>query len=257
MIRIGTSGYSYEDWKGEFYPAAMKKGEMLAYYSREFNTTELNFTYYAMPNIYTLAAMARKTPPGFLFAVKANQELTHTREADGSVFTTFIKGLSPLLEAGKFGCVLAQFPSSFRKNQESLDYLKLFRDKMMDLPVVVEFRHVGWIGEDTFDFLRRNKLGFCCVDEPKLPGLIPPVAVATSNVAYVRFHGRNAKKWWEHEEAWQRYDYSYSAEELEEWVPKIGELAKETETTYVFTNNHWQGQAVATARQLKMMLMTE
>jgi uncharacterized protein YecE (DUF72 family) len=257
MIRIGTSGYSYEDWKGAFYPDKIKKGEMLPFYATYFDTTELNFTYYTMPNAFTMEAMARKTPPGFVFVVKANQDLTHNRATDTAPFSAFEQGVQPLIEAGKFGCVLAQFPNSFRCTAENTEYLRRFRRLMGDLEVVVEFRHTGWVNEATFDFLREQHLGFCCVDEPRLPGLIPDISVATSDTAYVRFHGRNAEKWWQHEEAWQRYNYLYSEKELCEWAPRIRDLDQQASTTYVFTNNHWQGQAITNAKQLKMIVTTE
>jgi uncharacterized protein YecE (DUF72 family) len=97
-------------------------------------------------------------------------------------------------------------------------------------------------------------MGFCCVDEPRLRNLMPPVAEVTSNVGYVRFHGRNAAKWWRHEHAYERYDYTYSPEELSEWVPRIKDLDAGAEKTFVFANNHWQAQAVNTIRQLRLLL---
>jgi uncharacterized protein YecE (DUF72 family) len=128
------------------------------------------------------------------------------------------------------------------------------REGLADLPVVVEFRSREWIDERTFEELRALKLGFCCVDQPRFESLVPPVAVATGPVAYVRFHGRNYKKWWRHDEAWERYDYSYSDDELMEWVPKIRQLETEAPVTLVYMNNHWQGQAVGTARQLRTLM---
>ncbi|MEM4724630.1 MAG: DUF72 domain-containing protein, partial [Candidatus Hadarchaeum sp.] len=130
-----------------------------------------------------------------------------------------------------------------------------FRDAMSGLPVVVEFRNARWLTPETFAFLEENELGFCCVDEPRLKGLIPPIAEATSRIAYVRFHGRNAKKWWRYDEPWERYDYTYSREELEEWVPKIKDLEAKAEKTFLFANNHWRAQAVDTARQLRLLLL--
>ncbi len=254
MIRIGTSGYSYQDWIGPFYPEGIPKRDMLLYYAREFGTTEINFTYYRLPNAHTLAAMARKVPDDFVFTIKASQELTHGREDNVEAFAQFVDALKPLQEQGKFGCILAQFPWSFRANDESRDYLKFVREQFGELPVVIEFRNVEWINEETFELLREQGLGFCCVDQPRLKGLIPPIARATGPVAYVRFHGRNAAKWWRHDEAWERYDYSYSDDELLEWVPKIRQLEQSAETVYAFTNNHWQGQAVNTAKQLRMFL---
>ncbi|MFB0546398.1 MAG: DUF72 domain-containing protein, partial [Anaerolineae bacterium] len=248
MILIGTSGFSYKDWVGPYYPAGLPQREWLRFYAREFPTCELNFTYYRLPAPRTLERMADKVPPGFLFTLKAYQGITHEREDNEGAFIQFVESLKPLIEAGKFGGVLAQFPFSFHATGENRDYLRLCRERLGDLPVAVEFRNARWLTAETFALLRENKLGFCCVDEPRLKGLIPPVAEVTADVAYVRLHGRNAAKWWQHEHAWERYDYTYSDEELSEWVPKIRELAERTKTTFVFANNHWRGQAVDTAR---------
>lgn len=255
MIYIGTSGYSYDDWVGPYYPAELPKTDWLAFYAREFQACEINFTFYRLPEARILAAMADKTPQGFLFTVKATQELTHKREDNVDLFPKFVRALRPLIETDKFGCVLAQFPYSFYPSKESRDYLKAFRDAMAGLPVVVEFRNARWLTAETFAFLEENELGFCCVDEPRLKGLIPPIAEATSRIGYVRFHGRNAKKWWRYDEPWERYDYTYSREELEEWVPKIRDLEAKAEKTFLFANNHWRAQAVDTARQLRLLLL--
>jgi uncharacterized protein YecE (DUF72 family) len=254
MIYIGTSGYSYKDWVGPFYPEGTPKKEWLEFYAREFKVTELNFSYYRVPTTFTMERLVAKTPQDFVFTVKAHQDMTHHREGDKEVFSEFVHSLEPLMQAGKFGCILAQFPYSFRPDEEGLEYLRFLRQHLAALPAVVEFRNRDWIRDETFDLLRENDLGFCCVDQPRFKSLIPPIAVATSSVAYVRFHGRNAKKWWQHKEAWERYDYTYSDEELEEWVPKINKLEEGTEKTFVFANNHWEGQAVQTARQLQMLL---
>ena len=259
MIHIGTSGYSYADWKGPYYPENIKDTEMLPFYAQEFRASEINYTYYRLPSARTLDAMGKKVPDGFVFTVKASKELTHEREAeDGGGtpenFRLFGEALQPLIDQGKFGAVLAQFPNSFKPTPENEDYLATFRERMGDLPVVVEFRNAGWVTDETMDLLRKNNLGYCCVDEPRLKGLIPPIAVATTPIAYVRFHGRNAQKWWRHDEAYERYEYQYKPEELEEWVPKIEKLEQTAQHTFVFTNNHYRGAAVETARELKELL---
>jgi uncharacterized protein YecE (DUF72 family) len=238
MILIGTSGFSYKDWVGPYYPEKLPKKDWLAFYAREFKTCELNFTYYRLPDARTLERMAAKVPADFLFTLKASGELTHERTDNEAAFAQFVAALEPLVETGKFGCVLAQFPYSFHATEANRDYLRFLREHLEDLPVVVEFRNAKWLTPETFALLRENCLGFCCVDE----------------TAYVRFHGRNAKKWWRHDEAWERYDYTYSDEELSEWVPKIENLAEQAEKTFLFANNHWQGQSVGTARQLIMLL---
>jgi uncharacterized protein YecE (DUF72 family) len=260
MLHIGTSGFSYDDWVGPFYPQGLNKREFLRFYAQEFSTCELNFTYYRIPDARTLEAMAAKTPDLFVFTLKANREMTHEREDTEAATAQFVAALDPLIQAEKLGCILVQFPWGFKNTPQNCDYLKLCRDRLVDprtgkmLPAVVEFRNREWITDEAFELLRKLNLGFCCVDQPRFRSLIPPIARATGNVAYVRFHGRNAAKWWRHDEAWERYDYSYREEELREWVPKIQKLDSETQDTYVFANNHWQGQAVDTARQMGMLL---
>jgi len=256
-VLIGTSGFSYKDWVGPVYPQGLPKQEWLSFYASEFETCELNFSYYRIPNASTLDKMAAKVPEGFQFAVKAYKGITHEREEPEPHMAQFTQALAPLIDAGKFACVLAQFPHSFHANPVNRDYLKRVRGGFGDLPVVVEFRSRDWIEDRTFDELRALNFGFCCVDQPQFKSLVPPVAVVTGPVAYVRFHGRNYAKWWRHAEAWERYDYSYSDDELMEWVPKIRRLDAESPLTLVYMNNHWQGQAVGTARQLKLLLMAK
>lgn len=261
MIYLGTSGFSYNDWVGPFYPVGMPKREWLCYYAREFNSCEINATFYTVPKPATLVSMANKTGEGFLFVIKfvikANQRMTHEQKDNEEVFTAFRKMVGPLVERGRMGCVLAQFPYSFGFNRKNRDYLEILRERLADLPLVIEFRNAQWLKQELFDWLRRNGLGFCCVDEPQLPDLLPPLAVATSKVAYVRFHGRNAEKWWNHKQAYERYDYSYSPEELADWLPKIRDLDRIAERTFVFANNHFEHKSVVTMRMLWKMLQAE
>jgi len=254
MLYLGTSGFSYDDWVSVFYPAGMPKREWLGYYSREFRTCEINSTYYVIPSASSLKAMSDKTADGFLFSIKANQEMTHQRENNTSVFAAFRSALEPLKSSGKLGCVLAQFPYSFGFNRLNWVYLEQFKEQTAGLPLVIEFRNARWLRDDIFAWLKQNNIGFCCVDEPRLPNLMPPVAQITSNIGYVRFHGRNSAKWWQHEQAYERYDYTYTPEELSEWVPRIKTLDSTAEKTFVFANNHWRAQAVSTIRQLRLML---
>jgi uncharacterized protein YecE (DUF72 family) len=254
MIYIGTSGFSYEDWVGPYYPQDLKKTEWLSFYAREFSTLELNSSFYGIPTTFSMERMAQKTPQGFQFTIKANQDMTHKREENQPIFTQFIAALKPMIEQDKFGCVLAQFPTSFHNTPENVDYLKVFRERMGDLPVVVEVRSRDWLSDEMFATLRQLRFGFCCVDEPHFTSLMPPVAEVTSDITYVRFHGRNAKKWWTHDEAWERYDYTYKPEELQEWTPKLQNLAEKSQRLFVFANNHYRGQAIETARQLKLAL---
>ncbi len=257
MIIIGTSGYSYDDWVGPFYPEGTKKNEFLDFYRQHFDTTELNFTYYRMPTAGMLQNIGNKVQPGFLFAVKMPGEITHERDDDPlPAIRQFVEALVPLKEENKFACALAQFPTSFHATPENEDYLRRLREGLGDTRAVIEFRNRDWVTEDTFDLLHEHRFGFCCVDQPQFKSLIPPVAIATSEVAYARFHGRNYKKWWQHDEAWERYDYMYTAEELQEWVPRLKALdeQKETALTLVYMNNHWKGQAPASASLMGELL---
>jgi uncharacterized protein YecE (DUF72 family) len=254
MIYIGTSGFSYKDWAGVFYPAGLPQREWLSFYAREFATCEINSTYYALPSAATLKSMVAKTGDGFLFALKANQEMTHQREDSQTICAAFRQALAPVLSAGKLGCILAQFPYSFDFNKTNCDYLARLAKNLEGLPLVIEFRNARWLKVAVFQWLRDHKIGFCCVDEPSLPNLLPPVAEATSQIGYIRFHGRNKEKWWQHDQAYERYDYTYKPEELSEWLPKIKKLAGVTEKTFIFANNHWRGQSIDTVRQLRMLL---
>jgi len=232
----------------------MPKREWLTYYAREFDTCEVNSTFYVLPKSSSLKAMAEKTGEGFLFCFKANQEMTHQRGDNAPIFEAFCQVLEPIITAGKLGCILAQFPYSFGFDRRNWDYLGVVKERLGELPVVIEFRNAHWLRNEVFDWLRHHELGFCCVDEPPLPNLLPPVAEATAQIGYVRFHGRNSAKWWQHEQAYERYDYSYTPEELSEWLPKIQKLDSVAEKTFIFANNHWRGQAVSTIRQLRLML---
>lgn len=254
MILVGTAGYSYEDWIGTFYPEGIDKKEMLSFYARAFPFTEVNSSYYRMPNRFMFYHMQEKTPENFQFVVKAHKSLTHEREDNAGQFAEFKEALKPLIEVNKFGCILAQFPTSFRNRDENRDYLREFRDRLGELPVVVEFRHEDWIDENVFELLEDEKLGFVCVDEPRFKTLLPPEVRVTSEIGYIRFHGRNFKKWWHHKETHERYDYLYSEEELQEWVPRIKKIAAKTEKTFVSMNNHYRGQAAINGRMLQEML---
>jgi uncharacterized protein YecE (DUF72 family) len=252
MLHIGTSGFSYDDWLGKVYPAGMSARDQLPYYASLFSTVEINVTFYRIPAATTIEGWVKRTPPGFLFAVKAFQAITHDRTDPPCA--AFVEALAPLQRENRLGCVLAQFPNSFRCTTENEAYLGRLREEMSSVPLVVELRHSEWVRESTFELLRSLQLGYCCVDEPHLKGLMPPLAVATNSIAYVRFHGRNAAKWYAHKEAWERYDYSYRDAELLEWVPRLRELEAHSSLTLAYFNNHYEGQAVQGARDLARLL---
>ncbi|MFZ5596793.1 MAG: DUF72 domain-containing protein [Bacillota bacterium] len=254
MIYVGTAGYSYDDWKGPFYPEKADRKEMLSLYSKHFSFTEINTTYYRIPNRHMMYNMQAKTPPGFIFVVKAYKSMTHERVSNGDDFAAFTGALQPLVEAGKLGCILAQFPQSFRLCAANVTYIKEMGERLAGFDTVVEFRHGEWLREDIFRFLEEQGLGYVCVDGPRLKGLVPPEIRFTGKTAYVRFHGRNREKWWNHRESYERYNYLYSEEELSEWVPGIKRLSAKAPKVFVSMNNHYRGQAVTNARMIRDML---
>ncbi|MBD3184561.1 DUF72 domain-containing protein [Candidatus Poribacteria bacterium] len=256
MIHIGTSGYSFRDWKGNFYPDDISNNQMLEYYAQFFKVVEINSTYYGIPKPESFARMAGKTPKDFLFTVKANKNMTHEREDNKSVFDEFEKAINPLIEAKKFGGLLLQFPWSFKNTENNRRYLSNCKDRLTNYPLIVEFRHNSWISEPIFDFLKSLDMSYCAVDEPDLPGLIPPELAVTSSIGYVRFHGRNAEKWWEGDSS-ERYNYLYSEEEIQQWVPKIKELAVSTRDTYLMFNNCHAGHAAKNAKDMQDILQPD
>lgn len=252
-VLVGTSGFSFPDWDGAFYPRGLPSGERLGFYARYFPAVEVNSTYYGIPPPPVMRQMAEKTPPGFEFVVKANQRLTHEPEAPEAVHRDFLRCLEPLREAGRCHGVLAQFPWRFRNTPAARRQLLELRARFGDLPLFVEFRHDSWAVEEVFHSLAASGIGYCSVDEPGLPGLMPPLARLTGDTAYVRLHGRNAGNWWGRGTG-DRYDYDYRREELEEWLVKIRELAERASKTYVFFNNCHAGHAARNARLMMDML---
>jgi uncharacterized protein YecE (DUF72 family) len=207
--------------------------------------------------------MSQKTSKDFEFVVKSFKGMTHEirdKETGAMVnnqeiFKKFKYSLLPFIEEGKLSCVLAQFPYGFFPNQENLNYLERFRNEMTDIPLAFEFRNQTWLKEQTFQFLERNKIGFCIVDEPKLPKLMPYLPRTTSEIGYFRFHGRNSN--WFNVPTSVRYDYLYSEAELKEFLPDIQNISQKTAKTLIFFNNCHAGSAAKNAAQMARLLMNE
>lgn len=256
-ILIGTSGFSYNDWKGEFYPPGMAPKDYLEYYSLHFNVIELNFSYYRVPEPDQTQLMVDKSDGRLEFVVKAFRQMTHENSGSDKlsveVVSLFKKGISPIAEAGKLGGILLQFPQSFHYISKNRIYLKSLIESLQPFQVFVEFRQKEWLKDSVYKSLRELGAGFVCVDEPGLPALIPPLGISTSDTGYIRFHGRNTKNWYGTDST-ERYDYLYTDKELEEWVPKIEQMERETKKLFVFFNNHAKAQAITNARMLINLL---
>jgi uncharacterized protein YecE (DUF72 family) len=251
-VRVGTSGYSFEDWRGVFYPEKIQKGKMLDYYVQHFPTVEINSTYYRIPHPAVMANIVKKAPGTFDFMIKVPQSFTHRRQNIEIDFEKYLEALKPLEDNGRLSGVLAQFPYSFRYSPNALDYIANLAEALRPRPLFAEFRNNGWVNRPMYDRLKAEGIGYVCVDEPQLKGLLRPDAFATTDTAYVRLHGRNNEHWWQGGAL--RYDYSYSTDELQEWVEKVRKLRAGVKRVYVFFNNCHLGQAVGNAREFMSML---
>jgi uncharacterized protein YecE (DUF72 family) len=256
-VRIGTAGYSYTDWKGVFYPADMKESDFLHFYSERFSCVEIDTTYYRIPDPSMFEAVSKKVPEGFMFTMKVPASFTHERERFVEDLVPFRRSIQPIVDRGMLGCLVAQFPYSFKSSREGLEHIVRIKEGM-DLPLVVEFRHISWQKEDVYEFLQDHEVGYVNVDLPRIYGLPLPSGVVTADVAYVRFHGRvDAKTWWEPEEAKQRYAYLYNEEELKEWVPHIMSIESRSRSTYLVFNNHFRGFATQNAAMMTRVMSGE
>ncbi|MBL7139828.1 MAG: DUF72 domain-containing protein [Planctomycetes bacterium] len=253
-IRVGTSGWSYDDWHGRFYPERPPaRFDHLAYLARYFGAVEVNASFYRPPSPRAAASWLRRTPPDFEFTFKLHQRFTHERDRPWTPdeVGAFRRGIEPVLEAGRLGAVLVQFPWSFRCDASALRHLEAVRCDFGDLPLVVEVRHASWTDPAAAEFLRSRGFGWANIDQPPSRSGMPPTSLVTSPVGYVRLHGRNREAWFSRDAGRDaRYDYLYREDELDEWIRRIRDIARAGETTYVFTNNHYRGQAPANALQI-------
>jgi uncharacterized protein YecE (DUF72 family) len=265
-IYIGTSGWSYPKgegtWKGFFYPPG--NINELEYYSQFFKTVEINSTFYRPPNPGYVYNWARRVPPGFLFAVKLWQKFTHPkmyREATGEEAAIsrqdvdiFNRRLEPLAKSGKLGALLAQFPPSFKNDGYSRQIIEALAKTFGQYPLAVELRHRSWSDDEaTAGFLRENNIAWVRIDEPKFSSSVAAEVPLTADMAYFRFHGRNAKEWWTGDSE-TRYRYLYSPDEIAALAEKVKAVAGEVKTLFAFFNNHWQAYAPRNANDLKAAL---
>lgn len=253
-IYIGTSGYSYPDWRGVLYPRGLKSGDFLPCYARRFVFTELNFSYYRQPLPEQCRQFLNQTPQDFLFTLKAHQSLTHLRGPGWEeAAALFREGINPLVETRRLGAVILQFPYSFGYTRENRLYLARLLERLEGLPVAVEFRKQEWQNPSVRKGLRERKAAEVITDSPELPGLPEAQISLTSDWGYIRFHGRNADNWWDGDNV-SRYDYNYSGPELAGWVDSIGKMVQKTRRLFIAFNNHRKGQAVENALTLRGML---
>jgi uncharacterized protein YecE (DUF72 family) len=232
---LGCSGFYYNHWLGRFYPAGLAKKEWLNFYAQQFNTVEINNTFYRFPTKELLQSWYNKTPENFQFTVKANRQITHTRKFhDTETATNRFYELTKVLKE-KLACVLFQLPPQLHKNLELLERIADQMDK--DVVNVLEFRDESWWSPDVYRLMRMKGLVFCSVSAEALPANL----VKTSDVMYVRFHGKDG---------W--YGGDYSTEELRGWAEKI--RAANAEAVYGYFNNDVGAYAPKNCHTLKGLL---
>jgi uncharacterized protein YecE (DUF72 family) len=259
-IRVGPAGWSYADWSGYVYPARRTRGfHEAAYLSEFFDTIEINTSFYQplRPDHAALWVERVSANPAFLFTAKLWQKFTHDPSATPEDERAVRAGFDVLRQAERLGAVLLQFPFSFHCTKESVGYLTAVLKRFADYPLVVELRHASWQTEETLALLRELNAGFCNIDQPIIGRSLEPSASSTSPIGYVRLHGRRYDTWFSDNPATpahERYNYLYSGEELDPWVARIRTVNQHTRTTFVVTNNHYQGKAVVNALQLISIL---
>lgn len=255
-IRIGPAGWSYTDWEGTVYPPHGSRFDHLAYLSSFFDTIEINSPFYRIPPPAHAKSWVRRVSgnPGFRFTTKVFRGFTHEKadpaEADVRAFRNY---LDPLMEEERLGAVLLQFPWSFRNSPEACARLEALFRAFDGYPKALEVRHATFQNEEFFRFLEQHGVAWVNLDQPLFDDSVRPADTVTGPLGYVRLHGRNYGKWFAHEESWERYDYLYSKKELQPWAERIERMAQSRET-YVITNNHFRGQAIVNAGDLKEAL---
>jgi uncharacterized protein YecE (DUF72 family) len=262
-VRLGTCSFADEGLLKAWYPRGVSTSKArLAYYTERFDTVEIDSTYYHLPDPAVTGRWAQRTPPEFVFHVKAHATMTHHEPAEQErAFAEFRASIAPLELSGKLRGILVQYHPRFVKSAEAKEELSRVRALLDPLVPLVEFRHRSWLEDDeradTLAFLEQHGLAYVCVDAPptRASNVLPPVAAATHRVAYVRFHGRNVKTWnVRAERSSQRFDWMYSEEELAEWVDRLGQLASEAGEVYAMFNNNRDDFAPRSAMLLRGLL---
>ena len=262
-IFVGTAGWSYKDWEGRVYPEKKESHfHALTYLAQYIDIVEINSTFYRPPALHMALSWTKRVAhrPKFLFTVKLHQVFTHKRkEFTRKDADDFKFGIEPLRAKDRLASILIQFPWSFANTTANNDYLVKLFQLFSGYPLAVEIRHGTWNHEHFFKLLREHHVSYCNIDQPLIGNSIPPTAISTTpEYSYVRLHGRNAKNWFNKAAGRDdRYDYLYGEDELSDWVKKIKDLGRKSDKVFVITNNHYQGQALANALQIKNKITGE
>src|SRR6202789_364252 len=273
-IRIGTAGWSYQDWDGILFPPEVtrKKIHPVEFLARFFDVIEINTSFYGhiRPELGRLwSRKAAAVNPNFVFAPKLHRSFTHSPLAVMEPTSAASirpndkderlarEGLDSLAAEGRLGALLIQFPVSFKNTSLNREYLEQLLRQFIEFPRVVEVRHESWNNSETLSYFTERNVAFCNIDQPLIGRSLEATEHVTSPVGYVRLHGRNYDQWFEAEKGADRYNYFYSEAELAGWKEKIERIAQKAEVTYVIANNHFEAKAGVNALQLRHMLRGE
>jgi uncharacterized protein YecE (DUF72 family) len=228
-LRVGTSGYSYKEWKGNFYPKKIADKDMLSFYAKEFSTVEINYTFYHMPTESALTNWTKCVPEGFRFALKANQQITHIKRLRDceSTLKRFLEVASVLNEGDHLGPVLVQLPPNFKFDKPLLEEFLALRPAAFLF--AFEVRHVSWYTEETYEVLRKYNTALCLAESEKQT----PPEVLTANFAYVRLRLED-----------------YTAKQLAAWRKRFDGWLAQGVNVYVYCKHEDEGKAPEYARQI-------
>jgi len=260
---VGPAGWSYSDWHGIVYPPRRPHDfHEATYLSEYFDTIEINTSFYTplRPEIASHWVERIAGNPRFQFTAKLWKRFTHETGATAEDERAARAGFEVLHRAGRLGAVLLQFPFSFHQTPENRAHLQKILDAFHEYPLVVEVRHATWAQPSFYEFLHARHVGICNIDQPVIGRSVKPGERATSAIGYIRLHGRRYDTWFSDDPdvaSHERYNYLYPEEELEPWAKRIRHVASAAETTFVITNNHFEGKSVVNALQLIHMLSGE
>ena len=260
-FRCGPAGWSYAHWNGIVYPSPkLRSFHPLEHLADLFDSVEINTSFYQpiRPEVTRLWLKKVAGNPEFMFTVKMHRAFTHERLLCSASLAAFKEGIWPLLRSGRLGCVLMQFPWSFRFTVENRAHLINLRRAFHEFPLVAELRHRSWMVDEALGTLIDCRVGFCNIDQPQHSGTMPPTAFLTSAVGYVRLHGQNSRTWLSEYidpgETASQGCYLYSSKQLEDWKTRIDKIRKHSDRVFVITNNDSAGISVVNALQLQAML---
>jgi uncharacterized protein YecE (DUF72 family) len=248
MIVVGTSGFQYREWASVFYPGNLDPKSWLRYYSRSFGCCELGATYYRIPESTMIQELACETGGDFRFVFRAPFRLAEERPDNPELARKFAAALWPVKESGQMAGALLQLPPEFGFMRDNFNHLCRMRDFLEGVPLIAEFGCPDWLSPRAAKHLASARIALACVDGGERLAE-KTFFCATSDVAYVRFQGRNRSRWVKGDGSAQ-HDYLYSRAELAAAVPEIRRLEEKSERVLVFFGNHWRGQAVINARML-------